>query len=175
MNKIKDMLVEIPYRWFIFSRKTVGKIEGLNFSIPRTPNGIMTGNYRGLELVENDIWYEYKNGKVFKDENMKIRAMEENRDLSYEELGDLWISTKGYTDRLKINEELQYMYESKDFVELFYDKLNSESKRLVYKIAKDYIDNIPKVEVLKWKNLGMINEVYEKNVKIIKKYESEMI
>lgn len=175
MTKIKDMLVEIPHRWFIFSRKTVGKIEGLNFVIPRTPNGILTGNYKGLELVENDIWYEYKGGKVFKDENMKIRVMEENRDLSYEELGDLWISTEGFMDRLKIREELQYMYECKDFVEVFYDKLNRESKALIYKIAKDYVDNIPKVEVSKLKNLGMVNEVYEKNVKIIKKYESEMI
>ena len=167
------MLVEIPHRWFILSRKTVGKIEDLNFSIPRTPNGILTGNYKGLELVENDIWYEYKNGKVFKDENMKIRAMEENIDLGYKELEDLWIKTDGYTDMLKINEELQYMYESKDFVELFYDKLNNESKALIYKIAKDYVDNVPKMEVLKWKNLGMVNEVYEKNVKIIKKYEGE--
>ena len=78
-------------------------------------------------------------------------------------------------NKIKIKEELQYTYESKDFVELFYDKLNSKSKALIYTIAKDYVDDIPKVEVLKWKNLGMINEVYEKNVKIIKKYESEMI
>ena len=105
MTKIKDMLVEIPHRWFILSRKTVGKIEDLNFSIPRTPNGILTGNYKGLELVENDIWYEYKNGKVFKDENMKIRVMEENIDLSYKELEDLWIKTEGYQNRMNSKEE----------------------------------------------------------------------
>ena len=70
--------------------------------------------------------------------------------------------------------ELTDKYCNNNFVELFYDKLADEDKALVYKVAKDYVDNIPKMEVLKWKNLGMVNETYEKNVKIIKKYESEL-
>ena len=103
--KVSGIKIEVPYRWFIFSRKVVDKIEGLNFSIPRTPNGIMTGSYKDLELVENDIWYEYKNGKVFKDENIKIIAMEENRELNHEEFENLWVYSEGYIDRINDKDE----------------------------------------------------------------------
>ena len=104
--RVSGIKIEVPYRWFIFSRKLVDKIEGLNFSIPRTPNGIMTGEYKDLELMENDVWYEYKGGKVFKDKSLHIIANEKNKDLNYEELEDLWISTEGFMSKLNNKENI---------------------------------------------------------------------
>lgn len=97
-KKFSDIKIEMPYRWFVFSRKLVSddKIEGLHYSIPKNPNGIMVGKYKGLELIENDFFYEYKSGKVFKSRGLIEKAIQEN----YEKLESLWIRTDGYIDWL---------------------------------------------------------------------------
>ena len=71
------------------------------------------------------------------------------------------------------NIELVEMYEDVKFAEKYYDSLNKEDKEIIYKISRSYVDNIPKETILNNENLGLIDKVYDKNIKIIMKYKEE--